>query len=123
MKEKRMRKVFVAVLIALFATVGLLAQEKPATTPKATPKATKAKEARWDGVIIRQNKADSTFTVRRRGTTNDEKTIVFNSATKWTKLNKPAEMSMFKDRERIIAVGTFDEKGRLVATHIDLRLQ
>jgi putative cell wall-binding protein len=122
MKEKCMSKLLVAVLIALFATVGLAAQEKPKTTPKATPKAGVAKEIRWDGVIVRQNKADSTLTVRRRATT-EEKTIVFNSATKWTKLNKPAEMSIFKDGERIIALGTLDDKGRIVATRIDLRLQ
>lgn len=113
-----MSKVLVAVLIAMFATVGLAAQEKP----KATPKATVAKETRWDGIITRQSKTESTFTVRKRGG-NIEKTIVFNSTTKWTKLNKPAEMGLFKDGERIIAVGKLDDKGRIVATRIDLRLQ
>ena len=57
-----MSKVLVAVLIAVFATVGFAAQGKP----KATPKATVAKETRWDGIIVRQSKTESTFTVRKR---------------------------------------------------------
>ena len=118
-----MSKVLLVVLITVLAAVTFAAQEKKAAaTQDKKPKVTAAKQARWDGIIVRQSKTESTFTVRKRGGSL-EKTIVFNSATKWTKLNKPAEMSLFKDGERIIAVGTLDDKGRIVATHIDLRLQ
>jgi cytochrome c-type biogenesis protein CcmE len=118
-----MSKLSVAVLIAVFATVGLAAQATPKPTPKTTPKAAAAKETRLEGVIVRQSQADSTLTVHRRWTNNEERTVVFNSATKWTKLNKPAEMSIFKDGQRIIVLGKLDDKGRIVATRIDLRSQ
>jgi TolA-binding protein len=121
-----MSRLLLAALIAVFATVGLAAQATPPPASKATPKADtakadKAKETRLEGVIVRQSQADSTITVHRRWTNNEERTVVFNSATKWTKMNKPAEMSIFKDGQMIVALGTLDEKGRLVATRIDLR--
>ena len=122
-----MSKLSVAVLIAVFATVGLAAQATPQPTPKTTakttPKADAAKETRLEGVIVRQSKDDSTFTVHKRWTNNEERTVVFNSATKWTKMNKPAEMSVFKDGQHVVVLGKLDEKGRIVATRIDLRTQ
>jgi hypothetical protein len=124
-RENCMSRLSVAVLIAVFATVGLAAQATPKPTPKATPKPEAAKQAqtRLEGVIVRQNKADSTFTVHKRWTNSEERTVVFNSATKWTKMNKPAEMSDFKDGQLIVVLGKLDEKGRLVATRIELRTQ
>lgn len=96
-------------LTVLLASVGLVAQEKKQG----------AKEDRWSGIIQRSNKDASTLTVRRQ---NIEKTVVYDSSTKWTKEgSKPAEMSEFKDGSRVICMGKYDEKGRLMATRIDLR--
>jgi hypothetical protein len=107
-----MRKVLASLLVVLFVAVGLAAQEKAAGEKK--------KEARWHGTIIRSNKEASTFTVRQRGGTI-ERTIHYTSATQWTKRNKPAEASEFKDGSRVICLGNWDENKEFVATHIDLR--
>jgi hypothetical protein len=121
-----MSRLPVAVLIAVFTTVGLAGQAPPQPTPQTAPKATpkttpKVEETRLEGVIVRQNQADSTLTVHRRWTNSEERTIVYSSATKWTKMNKPAEMGIFKDGVRIVALGKLDDKGRLVASRVDLR--
>ena len=112
-----MKKVLVILLacVVAFATVGLAAKEKG---EKKEKKAGSMKEERWSGTIIRSNKDASTLTV---GKGNLEKTVVYNSDTKWTTGAKTAEMSQFKDGSRVICMGHYDEKGRLVATRIDLR--
>jgi TonB family protein len=83
-----------------------------------------SKEARWSGMIVRSDKEASTLTVRRRGTTL-EKIIRYDSSTKWTtqegKEVRPIEMSEVKDGERVICLGSYDEKGEFHATRIDLR--
>ncbi len=111
-----MKKVLVILLACAvgFTTVGLAAQDMPKKEKKAAP----MKEDRWSGIIIRSNKDASTLTV---GKGNIEKTVVWNSDTKWTEGAKSAEMSAFKDGSRVICMGHYDEKGRLVATRIDLR--
>ena len=106
-----MRKVMASLLIVLFAVIGLAAQEKAAGEKK--------KEVRWHGTIIRSDKEASTFTVRQRGGTI-ERAVHYTSATQWTKLNKPAEPSEFKDGARVICLGNY-EGNNFVATHIDLR--
>src|SRR2546423_13426296 len=97
-KEEPMSRVLVVVLITVLSAVTFAAQT---TTKVQKTKTTTVKETRWDGIIVRHN--ESTFTVRKRGSSL-EKDIVYSSTTKWTKLNKPAEMGLFKDGERIIAV-------------------
>ena len=108
---KRILGVLLAVL--LLAPVGLAAQEKE-------KKKAGKKEDRWAGLIQRSNKEASTVTVRRD---NIEKTVVYDSSTKWTKGTKmePADASEFKDGSRVICLGKYDEKGRLMATQITLR--
>jgi len=112
-----MRKVLVVLLAVAFAAVGLAAQEKVAGQAKEK-KAAAAKQDRWSGYIVRQSKEKSTLTVRKG---NVERTVVYNSATKWTRRNKPADASEFKDESRVICVGKFDKKGQLIASRIDLR--
>jgi hypothetical protein len=107
-----MRKVLASLLIVLFVAVGLAAQEKAAGEKK--------KEVRWHGTIIRSDKDGSTLTVRKRGETR-ELVVHYSSATRWTKLNKPAEASEFKDGARVICLGNYDENKNFVATRIDLR--
>ncbi len=83
-----------------------------------------SKEARWSGMIVRSDKDASTLTVRKRGTTL-EKIVHYDSSTKWTtqegKEVKPIEMSEVKDGERVICIGSYDEKGEFHATRVDLR--
>ncbi len=110
-----MKKILVLLLAAVFATVGLVAQEK---AEKKAKKASAMKEDRWSGTIIRSSKENSTLTV---GKGTIEKTVMYDSNTKWTKGTKTAEMSEVKDGSRVICMGKYDEKGRLVATRIDLR--
>ncbi len=116
-----MRKVSTMVLIAVFAAIGLAAQTM---AKEKKGKAASTKEARWSGMIVRSDKDASTLTVRRRGTTL-EKTVHYDSSTKWTtqegKEVKPIEMSEVKDGERVICLGSYDEKGEFHATRIDLR--
>ncbi len=113
-----MRKVSTAVLIAVFAVIGLAAQQTFAKEKKE--KAGGTKESRWHGTIIRSDKDGSNLTVRKRGT-NVEKVVHYDSSTKWTKGTKTIEMSEVKDGNRVICLGTYDEKGEFHATRIDLR--
>ncbi len=116
-----MRKVSTMVLIAVFAVIGLAAQTM---AQEKKEKAASKKEARWSGMIVRSDKDASTLTVRKRGTTL-EKIVHYDSSTKWTtqegKEVKPIEMSEVKDGERVICLGSYDEKGEFHATRIDLR--
>ena len=96
------------------------AQEAPA----------KAKEARWEGNIVRSSKDNSTLTVRKVGAmgANDERTVQYDSSTKWvsqyhgdTKVND-IDASQVKDGDRVICTGTWDKPGVLHATLISKRL-
>ena len=107
-----MRKVLASLLVVLFAVIGLAAQEKAAGEKK--------QEVRWHGYIVRSNKEASTLTVRKRGE-RMELVVHYSSSTEWTKLNKPADPSEFKDGSRVICLGYYDEKKQFVATRIDLR--
>src|SRR5215471_12445337 len=104
---KRIQLVFAAVLILLIC-VSLLAQG-----------------ARWEGIVTRSNKQKSTFTVRARGSTSfDEKVIHYDSSTKFTsqehgdKDMKEIDASQIKDGDRIICLGSYNEKGDFVAAFI-----
>ncbi len=112
-----MRKVLVTLLAVVFVAMGLAAQEK-APAEKKGAKAAAARPDRWRGTIVRSNKEKSTLTVEKAGV---ERIVIYTSSTKWTKRNKPAEASEFKDGARVICVGKFNDKGQLVATRIDLR--
>lgn len=107
-----MRKVLATLLVVLFAVIALAAQEKAAGEKK--------KEVRWHGTIVRSDKEGSTLMVRKRGESR-ELTVHYSSETQWTKRNKPADQSEFKDGSRVICLGSYDEKGSFHATRIDLR--
>ena len=77
-----------------------------------------AKQARWHGLIVRTNKDDSSLTVRRQ---NVERKIYYDGTTKWTRLNKPADMADFKEGADVICLGKYDESGKFRASRIDLR--
>ena len=115
-----MKKVLVILLAALFPIVGLAAQGKPAGEKKEKQAAAE-KKGRWQGHIVRSSTEQSTLTVRSDRPGAYEKAVVYNTSTKWTKYGKPADPSEFKDGSFVICVGKYDEKGRLIATRIDLR--
>jgi len=83
-----------------------------------------AKEARWQGHIVRVNKDQSSLSVRggQSAMASTERTILYDSSTQWTKQGKPAEQSEFKQGSFVIVLGHPDEKGVFHATRIDLRL-
>ena len=116
LKEDIVRKLVVILLFAVFAVVGLATiangQEKAAAGPK---------KGRWEGTIVRISSDDSSMDVRN--TAGQVRKIHWDSSTTWTKLNKPvADHSEFKEEQRVICLGTYDEKGGFHATRIDLRL-
>ena len=96
--------------VALFAStlpVAALAQEK------------KKKEIRFTGRVRMIKKEESTIILR---VGSAERQIVFDSNTKFSVLNKAGSLADVKEGGRLICLGTLDEKGRLIATQIDARL-
>jgi hypothetical protein len=85
------------------------------------------KQARWEGVVTRSNKDNSTLTVRNRDT-NVEKTVRYDSSTQWTsqehhsKTVNNIDASQVKDDDRVICLGTWDKDGVLHAASISKRL-
>ena|SRR3989442_13955151 len=115
----------------LFAQEGSSKQEAKETS--AQEKAEKkhndkaAKQARWEGIVQRSNRDDSTLTVRKRGSSL-EQTIHYDSSTEWVsqehgskKVNK-IDPSEVKDGDRVICRGTYDKNGKFHATLISKRL-
>ncbi len=112
-----MKKALVILFAVALAWAGLVSTEAKAGEQKEKKQAA-AKLDRWSGTIVRGNKEASTLTVSKA---NVDKTVIYNSNTKWTKGTGSADMSEFKDGSRVICLGHYDEKGRLVADRIDLR--
>jgi len=78
----------------------------------------KAKEDRISGRVHMINKDSSTITVRQG---NVQRQVVYNSDTKFTYRNQAGSIDEVKDGRRVICLGKFDDKTRLVATRIDVR--
>src|SRR5712692_1429795 len=113
----------------LFASVLVFGLSTPVFAQEGSKPAegTAVKQARWEGVVTRSNKDNSTLTVRSRDT-NVEKTVRCDSSTQWTsqehhskKVNN-IDASQVKDDDRVICRGTYDEKGEFHATLISKRL-
>ena len=111
---------------ALVCSLGMpvFAQE-PATSGGGEAKA--GKQGRWEGMIVRSNADKSQLTVRARGS-NTEKTVQYDSSTKWTsqehgskKVNQ-IDAGQVKDDDRVICVGTWGNDGVLHANLISKRL-
>jgi hypothetical protein len=86
-----------------------------------------AKEARVEGRVVRSNKDKSTLTVHAADM-NAEKTVVYDASTKWTsqyhgdKKVNTIDASQVKDGDRVICLGSYDDKGEFHATSISKRL-
>ena len=85
-----------------------------------------AKEARWEGTVIRSKKDNSTLTVRQRSS-NQERIVQYDSSTKWvsqehsSKKVNDIDASQIKDSDRVIVLGEYDDKGVLHARIISKR--
>jgi hypothetical protein len=115
-----MRKILVLFLamgiaLGLFAAPALTAPTQGTTASKK-----ESGEARVSGTIARSSPDKSTLTVKEHKS-NIEKTVIYNSSTKWTKGKEAVDMKQFKDGSRVVCVGHLDEKGELTATRCDLQ--
>ena len=85
------------------------------------------KEARWEGRVMRSNKDNSTLTVRN-SSNNAEKTVTYDSSTKWvsqyhaSKKVTDIDASQVKDGDYVICKGTEPKTGEFHATLISKRL-
>ncbi len=117
-----MNKVIVILLAALFAAAGFnpskaMAQEQE--VKKAAKKAGAAmKGTKVHGVIIRMDKDAMTLDVK--ATAGKETRVYYSEATKWTRLTKPADMSIFKENVTVTCVGKYEED-KFHATQCDFR--
>ncbi len=119
-----MKRALVFALLAIFTVAGVAMRGTMAKAQEAKAGAAK-KASRWTGTIVRSDKDAGTLTVRKDGSTT-EKVIHYGSETKWTKQEKgkvePIDPSQVKDGDRVICVGSYDEKSQFHADRIDLRL-
>jgi hypothetical protein len=111
--------VFLGMILSLSLTTRLSAQEKKSAA-KQEKAETKPREDRLSGTIQMINKDDSTITLRKGNTT---RTVVYNNDTKFTKRNKPGSLDELKEGRRVICLGKYDDKTRLVASRIDIRTE
>ena len=115
-------------LALLFTSVLAFPLSTVVFAPEAGAQDEAAKEARWEGVIVRSDTDKSTLTVRKVGSTI-EKTVASDSSTKWvsqehgSKKVNDIDASQVKDGDRVICKGTWEKKGAtLHATLISKRL-
>jgi hypothetical protein len=85
------------------------------------------KQDRWEGVITRSSKDQSTLTVRQVGAAM-EKTVQYDSSTRWvsqehgSKKVNDIDASQVQDGDRVICTGAWDKDGVLHANLISKRL-
>ncbi len=115
-------KLSVILLVLTFAGVAFAGQATPSSGEDKKMAPADAKEARWQGHIVRINKDESSMSVRGGSDGSVEKQVVFDASTQWTKQGKPATQDEFKEGSFVIVLGHPGEKGAFHATRIDLRL-
>jgi hypothetical protein len=98
---------FTVLALSLALAVPLQAQAKKKTKPD-----------RLEGRVQMINKATSTITLR---VGEAPRVVVYDSNTKFDYRNKPSSVDEVKDGRRLICVGKFDDKARLMATQISVR--
>jgi hypothetical protein len=116
MAKKLITLLFMAVL-ALPLSTGLFAQDAPMKM---------AKEAKWEGTVVRTSADKSSLTVRNGS--GVEMTVMYDSSTHWVsqyhaaKTVNEIDAGQVKEGDRVIAKGTWESKGVLHATLISKRL-
>ena len=118
-----MRKLLGFLFASIFVfTVSTLVLAQESTTTKKP-----ANEARWEGTVVRFGSDRSSFDVRQ--VSGDvQKTIYFDSATVWnsqyhgSKTVNKIDPSDVKEGDRVICLGTYNEKNEFHAKTISKRL-
>ena len=111
-------------LAMLFSAALLLSLSAPVQATQEKAKAKAPAPARWEGIVKMKGK---TLTVREQGS-GTEKTIAFDSSTKWvsqkhgSKDVNTIDASQVAEGDRVICIGTLDKDGVLHATTISKRL-
>lgn len=115
MLKKRLAVLFALVLTLLLAAVSV------------HQAAAQAKEARWEGRVVRIDKSGSSLTVRKAGGTL-EKTCTYDGSTKWVsqyhadkKIND-IDAGQVKEDDYVICKGSAEKAGVIHATVISKRL-
>jgi hypothetical protein len=120
MMKKLLTLLFTSVLAIPLSTLAVEQEGAPAQD-KTT------KQDRWEGTIIRSSQDKSTLTVRKVGSPI-EKTVAFDSSTRWVSQEHGSEKvnnidaSQVKDGDRVICTGTWGNDGVLHASLISKRL-
>jgi hypothetical protein len=116
-----MRKI-VVLLMAMFVVSAILAAppKSAGAAKNSVASQDSPQEDRISGTIVRSNSEKSTLIVRQ-SRSDIERTVLYSSATRWTKGKEAADMKQFKDGSRVICLGKLNEKGELIATRIDLQ--
>jgi len=116
---KKQATLLFALVLTLLLTA-MFVHQAPAQTKAA-------KEARWEGRVVRMDKAGSSLTVRKSGGTL-EKACVYDSSTKWVsqyhadkKIND-IDAGQVKEDDYVICKGTAEKAGEIKATVISKRL-
>jgi hypothetical protein len=115
-----------SLLTLLFVSVLAFPLSSPVFSQDAASPATSAKEARWEGHVIRSSSDKSRLTVRKVGS-SDDKMVEYDSSTRWVSQEhgkKPTDIdaTQVKDGDRVICTGSWDKNGVLHATLISKRL-
>jgi hypothetical protein len=111
----------------LFASLFVFTVIAPVLAQESTPTKKPAKEARWEGTVIRISSDKSTLDVRQANGAV-ERTIYFDSATVWAsqyhadKTANKIDASHVKEGDFVICLGTYNEKNEFHAKTISKRL-
>jgi hypothetical protein len=101
-------------LLALLLGVALAAPTAPSYAQDKT------KEDRVTGTVQLVKKDTMTILVTGEAGSAQQQ-VVYNAETKVTKNNKPGSIDDVSTGKRVICLGKLNDKGQLVARHIDLR--
>jgi Cu/Ag efflux protein CusF len=108
-----------AFLLACVVGLGLTGQAFAQEKAKGMAEAPKVE--RLSGTVHIINRDTNKITLRASG--NAMRQVVYSETTKFTKLNRPGgTLDEIKEGTRVICLGKYDEKNRLMAARIDIRL-
>ena len=123
---KKLLTLWFTSVLAFSLSMAVFAQEASKEAPAPAKAEKPAKQARCEGIVIRSNKDESTLTVRKMGSV-DQVTVHYDSSTQWTHQEHGSknvvyiDPSQVKDNDRVICLGTYDQKGTFHATLISKR--
>lgn len=125
-----MKKLFT--LVVLSALIFSLATPVLAGGAQGKEKAKGPTPDRWEGIVTAKNEAKSALTVRQSqgtgGRAGAEKTVTYDATTKWvsqehaSKTVNNIDAGQVKEGDRVICVGTVDDKGVFRASMVSKRL-